>query len=182
MAVLCGVGSIFLCFAGTSGSSDFSASTSSPARQQLRKARNPPDFCFLSERALSFCGTAGGFSLSSSALAAWRADLLLLLLPCLLRLSRLRFEPRRGLGGSFGFSGFGGGCSADEPGCCDVDRGGISTVFFAVAAVISEPGRDGVSRAQRGCAEHGSGDEPHAQEGKRARGQEVKRYLLQAEQ
>jgi len=107
-------------------------------------------------------------------LAAWRADLLLLLLPCLLRLSRLRFEPRRGLGGSFGFSGFVGGCSADEAGCWEVDRGGMSTVFFSVAAVISEPGREGVSTS---CAKHGSDDEAHAQEGSK-----VKRYLLQAEQ
>lgn len=173
IAALCGVGSIFLCLAGTSGSSDFSASRSSSARQQLRKERKPPDFCFLSGRAISFCGTAGGLSRASSALAAWRADLLLLLLPCLLRLIRLRFEPRRGLGGSLGFSGFGGGCGIDGPGCCEVERGGTSRPCFSDVAAVSAPKGDGVSKGWTHQREHGSNTEPHAQE--------VRRYLLQAE-
>lgn len=134
MAVLWGVGSIVLCLAGTSGSSDFKLSRSSSPRQQFRNDKKPPDFCFFCVREMSFWGKGGTGSLDSSPLVVFRADLLLLRLPCRLRVIRLRFEPRLGLGGSSEVSV---PCTgAEEGGCCEVEREGIFRLFWSV---FSEP-------------------------------------------
>lgn len=92
-----GTGSTRLCFAGTSGSSALSGSVSSSARQQFKKARKPPDFAFFALLVPSEVGNGGAWSFDSAFM--FLADRLLLLLPCLLRLIRLLFEPLRGLGG-----------------------------------------------------------------------------------
>lgn len=95
--ILGGVGSTRLCFAGTSGSSALSGSVSSSARQQFKKAKNPPDLAFLALLVPSDVGGGGAWSFDSA--LTFFADLLLLLLPCRLRVMRLLFDPLRGLGG-----------------------------------------------------------------------------------
>lgn len=59
--------------------------------------------------------------------AVFRADRLLLRLPCLLRLIKLRLEPRRGLGGSSEGSAL--TAAVDEGGCCEVERLGMFRLF-----------------------------------------------------